>query len=467
MDESWNFLNEAPECELALVKEASEKCGIQIPSTEYADKMVCQILKEFGLDAEASYEVFLDEICKEQLLSTERIGLEKKEIGLLEVFLAQGIRKMSEEQVRSFVTNFGFSNLDIEKLTLETRARMATEKMFQSRIPNVVSMMFLGIDCSKVFPIDSVNLVYTIKSATACKGILSSILIQIRKEHQRMYDNKLIVEYVDNAFLKGCEDWKKPVLSIIFELYKLHCELIESTPDELIESINESMPESNIIFDESIAKYISSYLGSAAIELPLYIKKKVKLENVQGLVGRFMEILFPCRENEDEAFARTYNKTTKFKSVAFFDYRFPYTQIPPKNITCYYCIPKDEFEQKAVELFLLCHGKNTSCLIDEENLRKTSCECAVIGRKQSQEVFSFSFNNCIKTMNPISIGLEILSQKNEFSIDEIQRLVVEFIKLDFETMKDICKEVEESENLRNSVIRELVMSLTSRIASNK
>ena len=193
----------------------------------------------------------------------------------------------------------------------------------------------------------------------------------------------------------------------------------------------------------------------------------MKLENVPGLVDYFMEILFPCGENEDEAFARTYKKTTKFGSVAFFDYRFPYTQIPPKNIKCYYCVPKDEFEQKAVELYLSCKGKDTSCLIDEENLRKTGCECAVIGREQNQEVYSSFFSNCIKTMNPIPIGLEILSQKNEFSIDEIQRLVVEFIKLDFETMKDICREVEESENLRNSVIRELVMSLTSRIASNK
>lgn len=462
MDESWNFLKEAPESELVLVREAFDKYGLQRLSSESVDEMVIHILKEYGLDAGASYEVFLEEIIKEQSINTVGVEIEQKETRLLEAFLAQGIRKMGEEQRRSFAMSFGFSNFDSEKLTWETKARIATEIKFRSCLPNVVSMMFLGIDCSMVFPIDSVNLAYIIKSATPCLGILSSILIQIRREHQRMYDNRSIVKYVENAFLKDCEDRKKSVLSVIFGLYELLIELIESMSDELIKS----MPEINIIVDESIAKSISSYLGSAAIELPLYIKKKVKVENVPGLVDCFMEILFPCGENEDEAFARTYNKTTKFKSVAFFDYRFPYTQVP-KKITRYYCMPKDEFERKAVELYLLCKGKDTSCLIDEENLRKTDCECAVIGREQNQEVFSSSFSYCIKTMNPISIGLELISQKKEFNIDEIQRLVVEFIKLDFVMMKDICKEIEESEILRNNVIRELVMSLTNRFAFNK
>lgn len=473
MDESWIFLKEAPESELALVREACEKIGLYISSSDSADKMLGHIFKEVGLEAEDNYEVFLDEICKEQAIHTIGINLEEKETKLLEAFLAQGISAMSEEKVRSFAMYYGFSNIDREKLTWETRARIVTESRFRSCLPNLISMMFLCIDCSQIFPIFPVDKALTINNATPCLGVLSSVLIQIKREHQRKYDNLSIVKYVDNAFLKDCKEQKKSILSIILGLYELKA----------------SLPESEIVVDESVVQSISSYLGSETLELPKYIKEKVV--DVQGSIDCFMEKLFPCGENEDEAYIRTCQKlfpceededgnilsedevytetrqkTTKYESIAFFDYRFPYTQIPQDNSNCCFCIPKDEFEQKAVELYLLCQGKDASCLIDEENLKKAGFECAVIGREQSLKSFSSSFNNCIKTVNPISIGLELLSQKKEFDINEIQRLVVKFINLDHEMMIDICKEVEESKTLKNNVLRDLILSLTNRITSN-
>lgn len=155
MDKSWNFLIEAPESELVLIRDACNKYGTQISPSASAEQIVTCILWPYGLDKDNSFEDLLEKVCEELSLNIDSVDLEKKETLLLETFLVEGIRKMDDEQLRSFAMSYGFSNLDAEKLIREVRARISNSIDLESKLAVIDSALF-GVNSESVFPCQSV-----------------------------------------------------------------------------------------------------------------------------------------------------------------------------------------------------------------------------------------------------------------------------------------------------------------------
>lgn len=371
MDESWNFLKEAPESELALIRNACNKCGIQISPSASAEQVVTSILGLYELEKDNSYEGFLDKVCEELSLNIDDGGVEKKETILLETFLVEGIRKMDDEQLRGFAMSYGFSNLDAEKLIREVRARLSNSR---ARLSNseelsqklsVIDSTLFGVNSESVFPCHSVATNLSLKEeqykdSNLNYAALITTLMLLRQFHHNI-DIDYLKDYLDlivsnDESFKGNES--KAYLSIMLNVCRLFKHGLDCTT-----------------FEETFR-----YLNEKEIIIPAYLTNELSKEGCLDIANYILEKVFPCDEKQQASYKDTNESTnclTKGNGcVAFFDYMFPYTN--PSNGT-YFAMPDEEEKQYYSKLYLLFFDKNLNdCLVDKKQLLEKEIDCAVV-----------------------------------------------------------------------------------------
>ena len=376
MDESWNFIKEAPENELALVREACNMCGLQISSSASSEQMGTCILIQYGLIAEYSYEDFLNELCHKYAIASDNLGIEDKETELLMYFLFKGIKRMDDNQIFIIASNYGFSNYkDREKLIREIEVRAKTSNKFVSKLYHLVPNIY-GVDFTRIFPSDTeyIDLVKVDGDTNVEYAPVVSTLIALNNEHILSNDPVYISNYIDKIIQNDTtsNNKNKSTLSAIIHIVKSTIPLIKDS-DSLIEEI-------------------SSCIANAPLSVPEYLFNRIKLSEdvdpkviINAIIYHLMEQLFPCTKNESLCYKSTCPIIEGASStIAYFDYRFPYTRIA-KHTNAYYLMPKDEIDKKAVVLFLMANeiddAKNR--LKDEDELKMMTLDCAIISHEQS------------------------------------------------------------------------------------
>ena len=370
MDDSWIFIKEAPENELALVKEACNKCGLQIPSSASSEQMISCILMQFGLDVGDDYEEFLDMLCNKYTIASDNFGLEDKETELLMYFLSKEIKKMADNQVFIIASNYDFSNYkDKEKLIREIEVRAKTSTKFVSKLYHLVPNTY-GLDFTRIFPSDTEYMHWIIvdgKASIEYAPVIST-LIALHNEHSKLDNSAYIYipDYIDKIIQKDsvCSNKKHSILTALVVVIKS----IKSI--KLIDSIIEEISSNNV---------------NTPLLVPHYILNKLAETKAINVIAHLMEQLFPCTKNESGCYQNTRPIIDETSStIAYFDYRFPYTPIV-KNTNSYYLMPKDEIEKKAVVIWLLANGIDDAKnhLKNEDEMKKMTLDCAVISHKQN------------------------------------------------------------------------------------
>lgn len=375
MDDSWNFLKEAPESELALIRETCDKSGIQISSSASAEQIVTCILWPFGLDKDNSFEDLLEKVCEVFSLNIANVDVEKKETMLLETFLVEGVRKMDKEQLLGFATGYGFSNLNAEKLIREVRARISNSIELESKLAVIDSALF-GVNSESVFPCQSVvsDLSLkeeTIKDSGLNHAALITALILVKRFHCNI-DIPYLERYLglivsNNESFKGIES--KAYLSIMLNICRLFKHGLNCTT-----------------FEETFR-----YLDEKEIIIPAYLTNKLSDEGCLDIANHILEKAFPCDARQKGYYESTGCLTEGDGCVAFFDYMFPYTN---PSYGTYFAMPDDEEKQYYNKLYLLFFDKNPDdCLVDKKQLFEKEFDCAVVSYCDD-----YSFKRPIKTI---------------------------------------------------------------------
>ena len=361
MDESWNFLKEAPESELVLIRNACNKCGTQISQSASAEQVVTSILWLYELDMDNGYKEFLDKVCEELSLNIDNnVDIEKKEATLLETFLVEGIRKMDDEQLRGFAMSYGFSNLDAEKLIKEVRARLSNSIELSQKLSVIDSTLF-GVNSESVFPCQSVTPNLSLKEeqykdSDLNHAALISTLMLLRWFHHNI--DILYLEHYLDLIVSNDESFKgnesKAYLSIMLNICRLFKHGLDCTT-----------------FEETFR-----YLDEKEIIIPAYLTNKLSEEGCLDIANHILEKVFPCDARQKGYYESTNCLTEGNGCVAFFDYMFPYTD--PSNGT-YFAMPDEEEKQYYNKLYLLFFDKNPNdCLVDKKQLLEKEIDCAVV-----------------------------------------------------------------------------------------
>ena len=272
MDESWNFLKEAPENELALIRNACNKCGTQISPSASAEQVVTSILWFYEMDKDNSYKEFLDKVCEELSLNIDNVDVEKKEAILLETFLVESIRKMDEEQLRGFAMSYGFSNLDAEKLIREVTARLSNSKEFRKKLSVIDSTLF-GVNSESVFPCQSVAADLSLKeeqykdSNLNYAALISTVML-LRWFHHNI--DILYLEHYLDLIVSNDESFKgnesKAYLSIMLNICRLFKHGLDCTT-----------------FEETFR-----YLDEKEIIIPAYLTNKLSEEGCLDIANHIL-----------------------------------------------------------------------------------------------------------------------------------------------------------------------------------
>lgn len=448
MDKSWNFLKEAPENELALVREACNKCGHQISLTASSEQMVSSILLQYGLDAEDRYGEFLDKLCNKNSISIEGLNDENKELEILKYLLAKGIERMSNEQIESFASNYYFSNLGQEKLIRETKVRLRTSNMFRAKLYHIVPALF-GIDFTVIFPSDVSNITKLILKdcdSGVKHGPVASTLIALKNEHHRAKnDPNYYTKYLDKYIQSNTcfDDERYAILSVILYLVKESSEKVGNKDDSIIDDAfaflhNKILKIPKYLFEqgsEDESENSDDENGNSNDENESSIENEI----IEYLVER----LYPCDVNEQVCYGKMNDELEKYQSIAFFEYAFPYTNVLKNS---YYLMPNNEFNQHAIKLYLLSHGLNPNeHLVSEMDLRNKSLECAVIPMNCKPADYP-SFHKYIQLEDPYLFGFRRLIQEIS-TIDDANMNIIEAIKLftqlKSETMDKLTAELDE------------------------
>ena len=457
MDESWNFLKEAPESELGLVRAACNKSGIQVSSSESADMMIDLILKKYGFDVDDSYGEFLDEICSRIGVSSycNYLELEDKEFELLKCFLFEEIGKMDNSQIVRFASIYSFSNLDWEKLICEIEIRIRTSNNFKTRLYHIVPVLF-GVDFPNVFPTDITEINIIVGGISIEDAPIVSALIALRYEHDRLYDNNYIIGYISKMVEKNTifDDNKKAILSIML-----------CFASKIIENNNQN--ENNTI------EGVYSFLKNKKLEVPYYILNKFSdIGEYKDVIGEYkyvldylMGLVFPADVNERVCLSQMNNEIRRFRSIAFFEYKFPITVILEQKES-FFLKPNDEFARQAIMLYLLCHGLNPcEHLLSETDLCDKSLECAAIPIDSNFSDYP-TFLNHVQPENPLIYGFRCFIQKigalDESSMGVIKALKG-FIQLSPEIMDRLVTDIDNQTQVSERLIeiKELVHMICS------
>lgn len=438
MDESWNFLKEAPECELALVIDACKKSSIDIPTEATAMDIIDSISKKFNNDT-LSYEQFLNEVCRQNALSNiDDFSVEDKGLELLGHFLSKGIESMSEDQIKRFAFDYCFSNLDKEKLVREVGVRLKTSNKFRAKLFHIVPA-FWEIDFTRIFPSDVsdvTELILKDDDISKIYGPVIATLIALQNKHNlpnsvddfisEYLDYDYIPKYLDKIIQEDTSfnDKRRAILSVMLCFVK-----------NTSESNNENKCK---VFNK-----VSSFLDDRILTVPDYIIKHGF--DRKGIVEHLMDLLNSCDDNVYGYYTQIMSQDLlDFQSIAFFDYRFPYTPIIEEKDS-YFLMPDNELDQLAVKLYLLSHEINPNeCLLSENELRNKSLDCAIIPMNSNPADYQ-SFPNYIQLENPFITGfrdfLQTLGTFDDSSVQIINALKG-FVQLDCETMDRLAAEMD-------------------------
>lgn len=402
MDESWNFLKEAPENELALVRKACNKCGLQISSSASSEQLVSCILIQYDdLDAGDSYVDFIDAICKKQSINIEDIDIEKKEIMLLEKLLVESIEIMDEERLCGFATSYGFSNYkSVNNLVNEVSVRIRISEVFVKELPIIISVLY-GINPMNVLPCDyCINTTISLKEKEIKDRsiVLAAVMITFHRIHcQSTISQSELKQYVEHNIEResaSSDELRKTFLSVLISLCKIHNRIDMTNP---------------------VISEITMYLGNKCIVIPEYFEGKLNPKDVEKLIKHYMECAFPCDrwseagyKDASERVKESCAKGEAVNNIVFFHYLFPHTE-PIRN--SFFLMPKDELDQKLNELWLLYHGMNPNdCLLDEQKLMTKKFDCAVISNDSN---ISGGVNSK-EIINTDDIVIDLLEQYFEY-----------------------------------------------------
>ena len=430
MDESWYFLKEAPESELALVRKAGN-----MSSSASVEVMVHSILITYGLGVEDSYEEFIDKQCEVLSLSIEGLDIENKETKLLETFLFDGILKMNKEQLRSFATTYGFSNLNAEKLIREVRVRMVNSSKLKSKLSEVVFVLFHG-DTDDIVPLLSVDATIVLEKEmlnnTVGAANLDSTLIMLNRFHRSVklsYVKHYLDLMVSNYDLFHGNE-KKAYLLIMLNLCRLYLQGIDV-----------------IAFDE-----ISSYLDEKEIIIPSYLTNKLVEDDFRDLANHILEKVFPCDARQIGYYESTSCLAEGKGRVAFFDYRFPYTS---PLFGTYFAMPIDKDKLYFNKLYLLFFDKNPDdCLVEKKQLVGEEIDCAVVSYRD--ELFLKSSTKAIYTEDSMIEGWKNffhIESKNTQSIGSIVEFLTIFVSKNYKKLIPKFMEIINGMDDNNDVLR--------------
>lgn len=401
MDESWNFLKEAPENELALVREACNKCGLQISLSASPEQMVSSILMQYSLDAEDSYEDFINVNCNTQSLIIEDLDIEKKETKLLETLLVESIEIMDEERLCGFATSYGFSNYrSINNLVNEVSVRIRISEEFAKELPIIISVLY-GINPMNVLPCDyCINTTISLKEKEIKDRsfVLAAVMITFHRIHcQSTISQSELKQYIEHNIEREStspDELRKTFLSVLISLCKIHNRIDMTNP---------------------VISEITMYLGNKCIVIPEYFERKLNPKDVEKLIKHYMECAFPCDKwseagykDANERVRESCAKKDIVNNIVFFHYLFPHTE-PISN--SFFLRPKDELDQKFNELWLLYHGMNPNdCLLEKQELLAKKFDTAVISNDSniSEEV------NSKEIINTDDIVIDLLEQYFEY-----------------------------------------------------
>ena len=435
MDDSWDFLKDAPENELALVIDACKKSSINVQECATATDIINSIGEKYHCDA-LSYEQFLDEVCRQnKLFDVDNRDSEEKGLKLLEYLLGKGIDRMSNEQIIRFATDYLFSNLDKEKLKREAGVRLKTSNElnesndFKAKLFHIVPA-FWGIDFTQFFSSnvsDVEKLFLNDANIDIINGSVTATLIALRNEHY-LLDTKFdyTQNYIDSIIKKDTSfnyEKRYAILSVMLSFVK-----------NTIEGDDE--------YKQHIIDDASSFLEKRVLAVPEYIINHCL--DKKDLIKHLMELLNPCDDKVKGSYRQMSHKSQGFPSIAFFDYKFPFTSII-EGQDAYYLIPDNDFNRIAIKLYLLSQGINPNKhLISEEDLRNKSLDCAVIPMDSNPNDY-LSFPKQIQLENPFITGFREFIQKMG-TIDEGSSTIIEalngFMQLDRGTMDILASEMD-------------------------
>ncbi len=436
MDESWNFLKEAPESELVLIRKACNKCGTQISQSASAEQVVTSILWLYELDMDNGYKEFLDKVCEELSLNIDNVDIEKKEATLLETFLVEGIRMMDEEQLRGFAMSYGFSNLDAEKLIREVKARISNSIELESKLAVIDSTLF-GVNSERVFPCQSVVPNLSLKeeqykdSNLNYAAIITTLLL-LRRFHRNI-DIPYLEHYLDlivsnDESFKGNESIA--YLSIMLNICRLFKHGLNCTT-----------------FEETFR-----YLDEKEIMIPAYLTNELSDEGCLDIANHILEKVFPCDVRQKAYYESTSCLTEGNGRVAFFDYMFPYTD--PSNGT-YFAMPDEEEKQYYSKLYLLFFDKNPNdCLVDKKQLFKKEIDCAVVSYCDD-----YTFKHPIKTIFTEDSMIEgwknffRIESENTKGIESLVEFLTIFVSKHYKKIIPRLMEIVNSMNDKNEVLK--------------
>ncbi|MBR4837850.1 MAG: hypothetical protein IK004_05380 [Bacteroidales bacterium] len=411
MDDSWNFLIEAPEDEFNLIREACRKSNIDVSDKSNSEEIVDGICKHFS--SGLTYEQFLVKVCEKLYLDTDG-EIEQIELSILKQILFEGIRKMDIELAKKFASSYDFSNYkDKEKLINEVKVRIDNSKSFASKLAIIDAVLF-GVDPTEVIPSDSINNEISFSNEQLYNyefGLLpiASGIIILQLAHRHV-DYEEVEKYIDKAILRTVQgdDFKKPYLSAMLELYESKEDVFEGK-----DVINR------------IKKYVDNYKAV----IPDYILKAISSSNYhQDIIDHIMKKMFLCDEQKQGSYFEASCKAEGEGKVAFFDYMFPYTTAKTQNFI--FLMPEDVIEQKFIELYLLCQGKSPNdCLFTEKDLLKEDFDCAVLSYNNKR----YDWKSNIKLLYTEDAILEgwrnfFKNKKTITTVDDYKALI-EFLSL--------------------------------------
>lgn len=361
MDKSWNFLVETQDRELSVLLQLFAESGFE--GCTDASSIINGMKKDLSLNVvDYDYEQFLDRVCDIFSLNlplnyTNKNNLKEKETLLLQCFLFIIVDNLSNSEIISFAKHYRFSNDKKESLKKEISTRIAVSENFKLILPYLVRNLskpkeislptiVYGIPFHIIRPVLESSVIFisdSLNNDEHFKWIpIASTLIGMRQEYTRPFEVKTAKDYLDTIirFNNAFTSQKYSTLSVMFSLYK---------------SLHDGAE-----LNDSLIEEMKSFLQQKEMAFRVQLFKKAKREIIdedfkkafKELIRFLMKRLLPCNDSEERVFRINDQSAGKGKT-AFFYYKFPYSK-PESFPNARYIIPDDEFEKKAVKLYLSC-----------------------------------------------------------------------------------------------------------------
>ncbi len=416
MDESWNFLIEAPDEEFSLLTNALIESSISFSSKDSRESLIRIVCDNVGPNID-SYGQYIEKVCYKCWINTEGKTISEKEKLLLDHIISIELDNKDEVGLQQFSKQFNFASQERESLKTEVLARSCSSIEFLRKLPSIaVSSVAVSAVGSTLLATSGNLFDNRNNNGKSFHHLLAitAILIQMSQEYNSILDedsSKACLDRIirtDDTF----ENQKETAISVMRTLFKTFGNIESNQYQHAIDEV-------------------SILLQGHETPIPAYTIRK--MENwYKSLLKYLMKRLFPL--NDDEAgWYENSSKNLKGNKVVFFDYCFPYT----KTIEgAYYARPIDKWKECVIRLFLVSNDVDVDAFfLSEKELRGGIYDFAVI-HELSESEDKWCKDHCnnkpIVMTDAFSDGWESIIGKNIGVIE----LIREYFGLPLEDFKD-------------------------------